>query len=132
MIRRAALWAVLLLVPVFGQPLNDAEQRRAKALQKILLAPCCWNEPVATHGSQASVDMRAEINRLVAQGRTDREIIDFYKARYGMRILIEPEGSRSFWIHVVPPVAVLLGCLWVIWVIRRLLRPRAESAPTNL
>lgn len=131
MIFRLLLAALLLSMTGLAQPLDETQQARAKALQKILLAPCCWNEPVATHGSQAAVEMRSEINRLVAQGRTDREIIDFYKARYGMRILIEPEGSRSFWIHVVPPVAVLLGCLWVIWVIRRLLKPRAASAPTN-
>lgn len=122
MIPRVFLAGLLLFAYALAQPLNEAQTARAKGLQKILLAPCCWNEPVATHGSQVSVDMRAEINRMVAQGKTDREIIDYYKGRYGMRILIEPEGSRSFWIHIVPPLAVALGCVWVVWVIRRLLK----------
>jgi len=124
--------AALLVIPAgFAEQLNEAQQARAKALHRILLAPCCWNEPIATHGSQVSLDMRAEVNRLVAQGKSDREIIDLYKDRYGMRILIEPEGGRSIWIHVVPPVAVLLGLAWVVWVIRRLLKPRPAPDPAN-
>jgi cytochrome c-type biogenesis protein CcmH len=107
---------------------TDAQKTRAAALQRVLLAPCCWSEPVAAHRSEVALEMRAEINRLVAEGKSDREILDYYKSRYGMRILIEPEGGRSFWMHLVPPIVILAGCGWVIFLIRRWIKRRPQPS----
>ena len=99
-------------------------------LENTLLAPCCYSEPVAQHRSEVSLRMKAEIRRMVADGKSDREILDHYKAEYGLRVLVEPEGSRRVWIHLVPVVAIVLGLLVALWVIRRWLKPLpAESAP---
>jgi cytochrome c-type biogenesis protein CcmH len=118
MLRLLFTTVLALAASAWGQP-NDAEKARSLALQKRLLAPCCWNEPVSTHRSEVALEMRAEINRLVAQGKSDREILDLYKSRYGMRILIEPEGQRSFWVHFAPPAVLLAGGVWVVFLIRR-------------
>ena len=48
--------------------------------------------------------MRAEIQGLAADGKSERQIIDLYKARYGRRILGEPEGL-AFWIATLVPLA---------------------------
>ncbi len=124
------LTAILALAASAAGQLSEPERARASALQKRLLAPCCWNEPVATHRSEVALEMRAEINRLVAEGKSDREILDLYKSRYGLRILVEPEGQRSFWIHLAPPAVLLAGGVWVMLVIRRWRRrsPRQQSA----
>lgn len=118
MIRLLFAAILALAASAWGQ-WNEADRARALALQKRLLAPCCWNEPVSTHRSEVALEMRAEINRLVAQGKSDREILDLYKSRYGLRILIEPEGQRSFWVHFAPPAVLLAGGVWVVFLIRR-------------
>ena len=120
--------AVLVLAPAALAGLTDAQKTRATALQKVLLAPCCWSEPVAAHHSEVALEMRAEISRLVAEGKSDREILDYYKSRYGMRILIEPEGGRSFWMHLVPPIVILAGCGWVIFLIHRWIQRRPQPS----
>ena len=120
--------AVLLLVSAALAGLTEAGKSRAAALQKVLLAPCCWSEPVAAHRSEVALEMRAEINRLVAEGKSDREILDYYKSRYGRRSLIEPEGGRSFWMHLVPPIVILAGCGWVIFLIHRWIKRRPQPS----
>lgn len=124
------LMAALAAAVVFlsAADLTPEQKLRSTALQKRLLAPCCWSETVATHRSETALEMRAEINRMVAAGRSDREILDHFKGRYGMRILIEPEGERAFWIHFAPPVVLLLGFAWVSFVIHRWLKRRERTA----
>jgi len=75
------------------------------------MAPCCYNGSVALHQSDAAKKMRAEIAKLIAGGKSDREILDLYIQRQGKRILAEPEvqrghgcassrGSHCFWASV--------------------------------
>jgi cytochrome c-type biogenesis protein CcmH/NrfF len=83
---------------------------------------------VATHRSEISLSIKAEIEKLVGEGKNDREILDLYKSRYGMRIFVEPEGSQWWVMNVVPVVMTILGVLVVVFVIRRMLRPIPASS----
>jgi cytochrome c-type biogenesis protein CcmH len=116
--------ALLVAVAAWGQASG-----RIRALQEKLIAPCCWSESVAAHRSEVAAEMRAEIARMVHDGRTDREILDFYKAKYGTRILMEPEGQLRVWAYTIPIVASILGLALVVWIIRRMIRPQPESSP---
>ncbi len=112
-----------------GADLSPRQQEQAQNLERKLIAPCCWSEPVSTHRSEIALKMKAEIAAFVAAGKTDEEILAIYKQRYGMRILIEPEGARWWWTHVVPLAALALGLALTIVVIRKLLRPLPSSSP---
>lgn len=97
-----------------------SSEGRIENLEDRLLAPCCWSEPVSQHRSEVALEMKVEIREMVGQGRSDREILDYYIGRYGQRILIEPEGELSTWIHVVPVVVLIAGLALVVLVIRKL------------
>ena len=99
-------------------------------LQHELLAPCCYRETLDHHMSQEAYDMRAEIHQMVLFGESERQIIDFYKARYGMRILGEPEGAY-WWIGVLTPFAVLaLGLIGLILMLCKWSRSSRAQAAT--
>lgn len=104
---------------------------RARALQEKLIAPCCWSESVAMHRSEVAAEMRAEIARMVEEGRSDREILDFYKAKYGTRILMEPEGQLRTWAYTIPIAASVLGLGLVVWLIRRMVKPQPEDSESS-
>ena len=102
-------------------------QRRQEELEKVILAPCCWSEPIATHRSEVALQMKAEIARFLGEGKTDREILDYYKARYGERVLVEPEGAKWWWMNVVPVLMLVGGAGVAVLVLRRWLRPLPAS-----
>ena len=112
---------ILAMVLIAG-PLLVAETLTTgpeeRTLQSELVAPCCYRETVDRHESDAAVRMRAEIHTMVIGGRSEREILEYYNARYGSRILAEPEGL-AWWIGTsVPLVAFALGIglvLRLIW-----------------
>lgn len=118
----AAVAVLLCGAAALAQP-PAAEQARVLHLEKSLLAPCCWNEAVATHRSEVALTMRAEIARMVEEGKTDQQVLDYYKQQYGARILVEPQGSMWWWMHAIPVVVIALGALAVVVLIRRLRRP---------
>ena len=121
--------ALICLAAMNAADLSGDQQRRIDRLESSLLAPCCWQEPVKTHRSDLSLQIKSEIAQFVAAGKSDREILDVYKARYGQRVLVEPEGAQWWIMNVVPVVMAALGVLAVVLVIRRMLRPIPASSP---
>jgi cytochrome c-type biogenesis protein CcmH/NrfF len=124
--RRLAVCALILAFAASAQAVsqsapNPAQQRRIHELSESLMAPCCWAEPVSVHRSEIALQMRMEIEQFVAQGKTDREILDHYKSIYGARILVEPEGLSRLWAYLIPTLATLAGLGLVLFAIRRLL-----------
>lgn len=115
---RCLVFVLVAALPLLSQ-LREDQRRRIETLQKRLLAPCCYTENVAQHRSEAADAMRAEIREMVLAGRTEREILDHYKQRYGARILSEPEGPVQVWGYAVPLAMLVFGCLVVLRLILR-------------
>lgn len=107
----------------YASALTPDQRSRIAKLENSLLAPCCYSEPVARHRSEVSLAMRAEIQKMVVANKSDREILDLYKNRYGLRVLVEPEGARWWWMHVVPVVAAIVGLGLVLLLLRRWFKP---------
>jgi cytochrome c-type biogenesis protein CcmH len=86
----AAFCAVLLsVVPALAIDI-EAE---AEKIEGKLMSPCCMTNTVAVHESGASYEIRREIRAMLADGRTEAEIIDFYIAKHGPQILAIPEAK---------------------------------------
>jgi cytochrome c-type biogenesis protein CcmH/NrfF len=100
----------------------------AERAEDVLLAPCCYSEPVASHQSEAAVKMRAEIAAMRAKGMADRQIIEHYKGIYGQRILTVPEGAYRWIAFGVPFVATLIGTVLVVMLIRQMRRAHYAAA----
>jgi cytochrome c-type biogenesis protein CcmH/NrfF len=56
-------------------------------LDHKFVAPCCYSQVLADHMSQEAVDMRNQVVAFGVAGKSEREITEYYKAKYG----------RSFW-----------------------------------
>jgi cytochrome c-type biogenesis protein CcmH len=121
--------ASILLGIVLATPPALTPQQRAlvEKLEHALLAPCCYQEVVATHNSEQAKAMRAEIAAMVAAGKTERQILDYYKQRYGARILAEPEGAQWWVMNVVPIIMLAGGAIIVVRLLRKWRRGAATA-----
>jgi cytochrome c-type biogenesis protein CcmH len=100
----------------------DAQRR----IEERFIAPCCWSENVAVHRSEVAAEMRTEIAKMLAEGKTEDQIVARFVAQYGERVLIVPRGPSTVWLAIIPWVALALGLLILAWFIRR--RRAAEPA----
>jgi cytochrome c-type biogenesis protein CcmH len=114
----------LLLALGAGQGLSGpALDREARAIESMLIAPCCFSQQVSIHQSPAADEARQDIRARLASGQTRQEILDVYTAQYGKRILAEPpaEGFDRA-LYVLPPILLLASAALVIGLVRRFSR----------
>jgi cytochrome c-type biogenesis protein CcmH len=72
---------------VAASPDQAVVEREAKQIERMLIAPCCWTQPVSDHYSAEADQIRAGIRAMLAAGKTRQQILDAYVAQYGERIL---------------------------------------------
>lgn len=121
------LAAVGLVLALAGQPGgtpapgDPALERQARQLETQLVAPCCWTQQVSVHQSPAAEEIRRDIRRQLAAGRTPQEILDAYVAAYGERILAQPP-ARGFTraLYVLPVVLFIASAAGLVVLVRRL------------
>ena len=81
----------------------------AKAIENMLMAPCCWTQPVSKHYSGVATEMRKEIRRRLSEGQTREQILAHYVGRYGTRILSMPPRQGFSLMAYILPVLFLAG-----------------------
>ena len=122
----SALCVLLLLAsPVVAE--TDLESR-ARDIDNKLMAPCCGANTVREHDSGPAMRMRAEIRQLLAEGKTEKQILDHFVAQHGEKILAMPEARGFNLLAYLLPVGFLVfGALFLVLALRRL-----RSQPTAL
>lgn len=125
-------WSNLLVVALLtaAPPLSGpALEREARQIDTMLIAPCCWNQPVSVHQSPASDEVKREVRALLAAGRSRQEVLDDFASRYGVRILAEPPavGFTRF-LYVLPWVVFGGSALGLTWLVRRMSAKRPAVA----
>ena len=99
---------------------DDAERARFQALTRELRCPKCQNQDLADSNAPIAGDLRREIQRLMAAGRSDEEIIAHLEQRYGEFIRYRPpfEG-RTLLLCLLPGLALLAGAGLLLVLTRR-------------
>jgi len=117
--------AVLLLSS--AAPLTSRQTAEVNRLEESLLAPCCYSQSIARHMSPEAEQMRHEVTEMVTSGRSENEILEHYKALYGERILIVPDGRTGKILFSLPVVAFLVCSGMLFWLLRKMLKAKAGS-----
>ncbi len=87
----ALLMLALAQLPAAGWAgSHDELDRRARDLAAQLRCLVCQNQTIAESNAELARDLRILVREQLAQGRSDREIIDFMVARYGDFVLYRP------------------------------------------
>lgn len=107
-------------------PVSDNDVNR---VAKQLYCPVCPNTPLDVCETQACQDWRAQIKDQLGQGWSDEQVITYFVAQYGGRVLAEPKrsGFTSF-VWILPVVAVGIGLIVLAQLLRQWRRQRAAPA----
>ena len=79
----------------------------------------CQNQTIKDSNAFLAGDLRREIRRMLAEGKTDAEIYDFLVVRYGEFALYRPRMSgKTLILWIAPGLFILLGSIVAIRVVR--------------
>jgi cytochrome c-type biogenesis protein CcmH len=107
---------------------DPALQERYRNLSHELRCMQCQNQSIADSPVGLAGDLRREVRQLLEQGKTDQEIRQHMRDRYGDFILFRPEFSpRNAWLWITPILLLLIG----LGVAIRIIRQRVTLAPSD-
>jgi len=121
------LLLALLLISQPPNPLTPQQAQELKRVEASLLAPCCYSQPVGQHMSAAAEQMRGEIYVMVTSGKSEGEILEHYKAEYGERILVVPDGRTGQVLFALPIVAGCACLALFLFFLRGMLKRKARD-----
>jgi len=99
------------------------------AIAKQLYCPVCENTPLDVCPTEACRQWRELIRQMLAEGKTEQEIKDYFVANYGARVLSEPPRTGFNWlVYIVPPVLILVGAYILFNSFRAWIKPRAVES----
>ena len=122
--------AILILGVLLAVPLLAAEtafddpvlNERYWGLIREVRCPLCLNESIADSDAPVAADLRREVHRLVAEGKSDDEVKEFLSSRYGDFVLYRPRVAPvTYALWGAPFFLLLLGGL-VFWRVLRVRR----------
>jgi cytochrome c-type biogenesis protein CcmH len=122
-----ALLAAFMALPVLAQePSADEINQVAKKLS----CPTCTGINVADCPTETCAQWRAKIGQMLAEGKGEHEILDYFSTRYGDHVLQVPP-KRGFFILVwlLPVIAILAGLAWLAYLMRGWAQRSAPVTP---
>lgn len=122
----------LCVAPAFAiDPVEMSDpvlQERYRNLSHELRCMQCQNQSIADSPVGLAGDLRREVRQLLEEGKTDQEIRQHMRDRYGDFILFRPEfTARNAWLWITPVLLLLIG----IGVAIRIIRQRVTLAPSD-
>lgn len=118
-----------------GQPVTGDELRaKTKSIAALLRCPTCQGMSAGESPSDAARAMRGEVERLVAQGYDQEQILLYFEASYGEFIRLDPKsGGFNDAVWMLPVGFLLIGGAFAAWrmVGRRGPSPAAATAPVT-
>lgn len=102
-----------------GQEKVASYETEAREIETLLIAPCCWRQPIADHQSEIAGEMKTDLRKMLAEGKQRKEILDFYVNQYGARILSIPPQQGFNRMSFLMPVFFVLGGFVVVGLVMK-------------
>jgi len=142
--RAGSLWGKLTLAVLFALVLALTFSRFVSAqaptptddevnrIAKQLFCPVCESTPLDVCPTEACRQWRDLIRTMLAEGKSEAEIKQYFVEQYGARVLAEPPNRLVS--YLVPAVAILLGVLLLARGFQMWLKPSptADEAPVDV
>lgn len=110
---------------------DEVERERFRGLTEELRCPKCQNQNIADSNAPIATDLRREIFRMLEEGRSDKEIVDFLVMRYGDFVMYKPPLDSRTWLLWYGPFGLLgLGAIGLCVLVLR--RRKVERAPERV
>lgn len=105
---------------------NDVDRQRYQTFIDEMRCPKCQNQNLAGTNSPIAMDLRRELEFMIKDGKSDKEIVDFMVERYGEFILYRPRLSSATMLLWGAPIFLLIfGVVMLLLIVRK--RRRIEG-----
>jgi cytochrome c-type biogenesis protein CcmH/NrfF len=147
LLQRLALLCALLLLPLGANsqpatttaprssphaPTDSVLDARTRDVASGLRCPVCQGESIEQSPSELAQELKAVVREQLAAGRTPEQVREYFVARYGEWILLQPKAiGFNVAVYILPPLLLVGGIVLIVFLLRRWTRPAAEQGATG-
>lgn len=135
---RYGLYAWLLYLVLMASPSfagidvyefdDEVTRQRYLSFVEEMRCPKCQNQNLEGSDSPIATDLRRELYRMLQEGKSDKEIVDFMVNRYGDYVLYRPQlKSNTALLWALPAVLLALGFVMVVLTLRQRRKSNAQT-----
>lgn len=96
------------------------QEQRFRVLLDELRCPKCQNQSLADSDAGIAQDMRAKVQSMILEGKSDEEIVDYFVSRYGDFVSYRPPVTATTSILWLAPLLLLgAGAVVIVLLLRR-------------
>ncbi len=111
---------------------SEVNQKRGISLARSLRCPQCQNQDLVDSNSPVAHDLRLQVYKMVDEGRSDTEIINYMTQRYGDFVLYNPRLDGKTYLLWWGPLGLLIIGAIVGGIFIRQQRIKKEEKPEAL
>ncbi len=131
-----ALLMTMLVVSVTlaqGGGTGSATPNDVNRVAKKLYCPVCPNTPLDVCETQACQDWRELIRQKLSTGESDQQIVNYFVAQYGQRVLAQPTAKGfNLLVWLMPAIALIAGLAALVVILRSWAAKRIARAPVSI
>jgi cytochrome c-type biogenesis protein CcmH len=102
--------SVIVPIATVSAQQSTPSDDEVNAIARQLYCPVCENTPLDVCPTTACHQWRELIRQMLAEGKSEAEIKQYFVDYYGAHVLSEPPRTGINWlVYIVPPVAFLAG-----------------------
>ena len=128
------LFFVLLSVSSFSFASDDVYKfdnpQQEKIYNRLILefrCLVCQNQNIADSDADLAQDLRAKTHELLLQGKTENEIKEFMRVRYGDFVLYTPPlNTTTWWLWSLPVIVLVFALIGVFFSFRKFKKEQAS------
>lgn len=136
--RQSILFLLLMcaLVPVYAaievhQFKTPEIEARYRHLTTTLRCLVCQNEDLADSNAELAKQLRAQVYKMLNEGASDKQIIDYMVSRYGNFVLYSPPLIPTTYLLWIGPFALLIFGIVIMQIIIRRNRSKKQEIDSN-
>ncbi len=115
-----------------SEPLDPTREARAQRVGKNLRCAVCQGLSVTDSPASMARAQLDKVRELIVEGKSDQEIYDYFVARYGEWVLLEPTaGGVNAFVWLSPAVLLVVGFLIILGQVRRKPKAPPPAAPSG-
>jgi cytochrome c-type biogenesis protein CcmH len=115
----AVVLGLLLIMPMLSAYAKEAPlvasdpvlEKRVQALTEQLRCLVCQNQTIADSHADLAIDLKNQVREKLAQGMSDKEILNYMVDRYGDFVLYNPPVKSTTWLLWFGPFLFMIGGL---------------------
>ncbi|WP_285275469.1 cytochrome c-type biogenesis protein [Halopseudomonas bauzanensis] len=112
---------------------TEAQRQQFYQVSSELRCPKCQNQNIADSDAPIAMDLRREVYRMVAEGKSDQQILDFMVSRYGDFVRYKPALTPATMVLWFAPAVLLLGgFIFLLVLLRRRQHALRDTAAQHL